>query len=73
MKYIKIADINESIRIINEANNCSSVTINNKDSCPFCGGTKVVAFTRWLHNQKCTECDKNGMISTAKLKRYGLK
>ena len=69
MTYI---DINESMRIINEANHCHSVTIKEYVTCPFCGGTKTTPFTSWMKNQKCTECNKNGQITKSKLKLLDL-
>ena len=40
--------------------------------CPFCSGSKVTPFTSCFHNQSCTECNKDGLISKAKLKRLDL-
>lgn len=43
----------------------------NKKECPFCAGSKITPYSGSA-NQDCGECDKGGMISIKKLKRYDL-
>lgn len=42
-----------------------------KEVCPFCSGSKIKPFMGAV-SQDCKECDKDGFIGKAKLRRYGL-